>query len=184
MASDHTWSQHCIFPIRVFGWFWYSQCDNKSSFLHWIFSLLVALTVLLVRRFKKYLPLSEHLILSFNLSFKILFIAVALLIFFIVISNIDINLLGGYSKLNGYLKLLSSDPLYFAIRSMLIFIIIFEVYLRVVPVLAVKRFNFYYAKSLVGNTLYEQKEDEVKKIKHLLVRNKLISKVFEKPSGP
>ncbi len=37
------------------------------------------------------------------------------------------------------------------------------------PLLAVKRFNFYYAKTLVGNSLYGQKEDEVKRIKHLLL---------------
>lgn len=37
------------------------------------------------------------------------------------------------------------------------------------PLLAVKYFNFYYAKTLVGNSLYEQKEDEVKRIKHLFV---------------
>lgn len=131
--------------------------------------ILVALTYLLVRRFNKYLPLSEHLIISYNLSFKILFIAVALLIFFMVISSIDIKLLGEYPKLKGYIKYISSDPFKFPNRSMLAFIIIFEAYLRVVPLLAVKRFNFYYAKTLVGISLYGQKEDEVKRIKHLLV---------------
>jgi hypothetical protein len=132
-------------------------------------SLLVILTYLLVRRFNKYLPLSEHLILSYNLSFKILFIAVTLLIFFVVISNIDINLVSGYSKLKGYIKYLSSDSFSFPIRSMLAFVILFEGYLRVLPLLAVKRFNFYHAKTLVGFSLYGQKEDEVKRIKHLLV---------------
>ena len=131
--------------------------------------ILIALTYLLVRRFKKYLPLSEHLILSFNLSFRILFIAVALLIFFTVIPNIAINLGGAHPKLDGYIKFISSDSFGFPIRSMLTFIIIFEVYLRVLPSLAVKRFNFYYAKALVANSLYEQKENEVKKIKHLLL---------------
>jgi hypothetical protein len=141
----------------------------RALFFTGFFSILVALTVLLVRRFKKYLQLSKHLILSFNLSYKILFIAVALLIFFIVISIFGNNLVSGYSKLNGYFKFISSESFNFPMRSMLTFIIIFEAYLRVVPVLAVKRFNFYYAKSLVGNTLYEQKEDEVKKIKDLLL---------------
>lgn len=132
-------------------------------------SLLVILTYLLVRRFNKYLPLSEHLILSYNLSFKILFIAVTLLIFIIVISNIDINLVSGYSKLKGYIKYLSSDSFNFPIRSMLAFVILFEGYLHVLPLLAVKRFNFYYAKTLVGISLCGQKEDEVKRIKNLLV---------------
>ena len=131
--------------------------------------VLVALTYLLIRRFNKYLPLSEHLIISYNLSFKILFIAVALLIFFMVTSSIDIKVLGDYPKLKGYIKYLSSDPFKFPIRSMLAFIIVFEAYLRVVPLIAVKRFNFYYAKTLVGISLYGQKEDEVKRIKHLLV---------------
>ena len=107
------------------------------------------------------MTLSEHLILSYNLSFKILFVAVALLIFFMTIPTIHANTLDKYSKF------LSSDRLNFAIRSMLTSIIIFEGYLRVVPLLAVKRFNFYYAKALVENSLYGQKEDEVKRIKHL-----------------
>jgi hypothetical protein len=68
-----------------------------------------------------------------------------------------------------YSKFLSSDRFNFAIRSMLTVIIIFEAYLRVLPLLAVKRFNFYYAKALVANSLYGQKEDEVKRIKHLLL---------------
>jgi hypothetical protein len=124
-------------------------------------SILVILTYLLVRRFKRYLPLSEHLILSYNLSFKILFVAVVLLIFFMIIPAVHANTLDKYSKF------LSSDPLNFALRSMLTSIIIFEGYLRVVPLLTVKRFNFYYAKTLVANSLYGQKEDEVKRIKHL-----------------
>jgi hypothetical protein len=125
-------------------------------------SILIALTYLLVRKFKKYLPISEHLILSYNLSFKILFVAIALGILFMIIPAIHANTLDKYSKF------LSSDRLNFAIRSMLTSIIIFEAYLRVVPLLAVKRFNYYYAKTLVTNSLYGQKEDEVKRIKHLL----------------
>ena len=50
---------------------------------------------------------------------------------------------------------------------MLTSIIIFEGYLLVVPLLTVKRLNFYYAKTLVANSLYGQKEVEVKRIKHL-----------------
>jgi hypothetical protein len=125
-------------------------------------SVLITLTYLLFRKFKKYLPISEHLILSYNLSFKILFVAVALGILFMIIPVIHANTLDKYSKF------LSSDRLNFAIRSMLTSIIIFEAYLRVLPLLAVKRFNFYYAKTLVANSLYGQKEDEVKRIKHLL----------------
>lgn len=132
-------------------------------------SLLLTLTYLFVRRFNKYLPLSEHLILSYNLSFKILFIAVALLIFIIVIMNIDINLVSGYSKLKAYIIYLSSNSFNFPIRSMLGFVILFEGYLRVLPLLAVKRFNFYYAKTLIGISLCGQKEDEVKRIKHFLM---------------
>lgn len=124
-------------------------------------SILITLTYLLVKRFNRYLPLSEHLILSYNLSFKILFVAVPLLIFFMIIPTIHANTLDKYSKF------LSSDRLNFTIRSMLTSIIIFEAYLHLVPLLAVKRFNFYYAKTLVANSLYEQKEDEVKRIKHL-----------------
>src|SRR3954465_3174049 len=54
-----------------------------------LFCILITLTFLLVKRFKKYLQLSEHLILSYNLSFKIFSIAITLLIFFIIITAID-----------------------------------------------------------------------------------------------
>lgn len=132
-------------------------------------SLLIVLTYLLVRRFKRYLLLSEHLILSYNLSFKILFIAVALLILVIVITNIDISLVSGYSKLNAYIIYLSSDSFNISLRSMLAFVILFEGYLHILPLLAVKRFSFYYAKTLIANSLHGQGEDEVKRLKHLLM---------------
>jgi hypothetical protein len=135
-----------------------------------LFCILITLTFLLVKRFKKYLQLSEHLILSYNLSFKIFSIAITLLIFFIIITAIDdINLLNGYPKLNDYFKSPSLNHLKFALLSTLKFIIIFEAYLHVVPLIAIKHFNFYYAKTLVKSSLYEQKEDEVKRIKHLFV---------------
>lgn len=153
----------------LFGYVIHVEAIRLIFFIAFL-GVLVALTYLLVRRFNKYLPLSEHLILSYNLSFKILFIAVALLIFFMVISNVDIKLLGEeYPRLKGYIKYISSDPFKSPSRSMLAFIIVFEGYLRILPLLAVKRFNFYYAKTLVGISLYGQKEDEVKRIKHLLV---------------
>jgi hypothetical protein len=120
-------------------------------------SLILIATYMIVRRFNKYLPLSEHIILSYNLSLKILFIAVTLLIFFMIIPAIYANTLDKYSKF------LSLDRINFAIRSIL------EAYLRVMPLLAIKHFNFYYAKTLVGKSLYEHKEDEVKRIKHLFV---------------
>jgi hypothetical protein len=126
-------------------------------------SLILIGTYMIVRRFNKYLPLSEHIILSYNLSLKILFIAVTLLIFFMIIPAIHANTLDKYSKF------LSLDRFNFAIRSILTSIIFFEAYLRVMPLLAIKHFNFYYAKTLVGNSLYEQKENEVKRIKHLFV---------------
>lgn len=143
------------FGIHVWG--------IRAIFFVGFSSLLITFTFLLVRRFKRYLPLSEHLILSYNLSLKILFIAIALLIFFAIIPNIDINLFGRFSKL------LFSDPFNFAARSMLIFIILFEGYLHVVPLLTVRHFNFYHAKASVRNSLYGQKEDEVGRIKHLFV---------------
>ena len=157
------------FVLEYFFNFGIHVSTIRLLFFTGFISILVTFTYLLVRRFNRYLSLSEHLILSFNLSFKILFVAIALLIFFLLIPNIAINLGGTYPKLDGYIKFISSESFGFPIRSMLTFIIIFEVYLRVLPLLTVKRFNFYYAKTLVANSLYEQKEDEVKRIKYLLL---------------
>lgn len=92
-----------------------------------------------------------------------------MLIFVVVITNIDISLVRGYSKLNAYIIYLSSDSFNFSLRSMLAFVILFEGYLHILPLLAVKRFSFYYAKTLIGNSLHGQGEDEVKRLKHLLM---------------
>lgn len=61
-------------------------------------SILLSATYLIVRRFNKYLPLSEHIILSYNLGLKILFIAVPLVIFFMIVPGIHVNSLDRYFK--------------------------------------------------------------------------------------
>jgi hypothetical protein len=62
-------------------------------------SLLVIATVVVARRFKRHLPLTEHLIMSYNISLKVIYIAVVLLISFMIIPYIGINLLSKYSRL-------------------------------------------------------------------------------------
>jgi hypothetical protein len=50
---------------------------------------------------------------------------------------------------------------------MLLFIIFFEGYMHLVPLIAVRHFRYYYAKAFVKKSLYEKKEDEIKRIKYL-----------------
>lgn len=123
--------------------------------------VLIGVTFLLVLKFNKYLQLSEHVILTYDLSLKILYIAIPFAILFVIIHFIGNNVLGSFSEF------LSSDPFNFSIRSMLLFIIFFEGYLHLIPLIAVKHFRYYYAKVLVSKSLYERKEDEVKRLKYL-----------------
>lgn len=135
--------------------------EIRALFIVGFGSILIAVTFVLVIRFNKYLQLSEHVILSYNLSLIILYIAVPFAILFVIIPFIGINLLGSFSKF------LSSDPFNFSIRSMLLFMIFFEGYLHLVPLISVKHFRYYYAKVLMRKSMYEQKEDEVKRLKYL-----------------
>lgn len=135
--------------------------EIRALFIVGFGGILIAVTFLLVIRFNKYLQLSEHVILSYDLSLIILYMSVPFTILFVIIPFMGVNLLGSFSEF------LSSDPFNFSIRSMLLFIIFFEGYLHIVPLIAVKHFRYYYAKALVRNSLYEQKEDEVKRLKYL-----------------
>ena len=135
--------------------------EIRALFILGFGGILIAITFLLVQKFNKYLQLSDHVILSYDLSLKILYIAIPFAIFFVIIHFMDNNILGSFSEF------LASDPFNFAIRSMILFIIFFEGYLHIVPLIAVKHFRYYYARALVRKSMDEKKEDEVKRIKYL-----------------